>query len=484
MHKYKKELYRLSTIKPVWNNSCSLTKARLDDVFRDCFGYSSQVNPELYKGWFIPKSNRKYRGTNKFSKMKGPVKRPDNYHNNLFFQRFINTQDKDGYYHRYQLYYADCSDTNRILGGIGIKSRRINAPLSHSAVDQTFLDVSKILSSKQIFALINVCRRLRLNLAQLDILIDAKDGKVYLVDIGPIVWINHFNNNGKTNNGKELYQKMTDVIKMMAQESYHYYRDVYANYKRGLVSVIVAVYNTEKYIANCLKSILNQSYQKIEIIVVNDRSTDRTAEVVQRLVDMYPNRIKYLENKENRGAYYSKNRGLEIARGELIAFQDADDLSDPERIRKQVDLIQKDNLEMSTCHFIRVSSTNDLLSSRRYAMITTLYRRSALDRLGFFDDSRIGADAEMIGRLLVSHGVGINPEKTIYEQLNVFANTNSLDFYRNINETLYTSYLLDTGLTKTVTMGNDKRRKYGKMFRRELLKIYRMEKSPYSDFKP
>jgi glycosyltransferase involved in cell wall biosynthesis len=98
------------------------------------------------------------------------------------------------------------------------------------------------------------------------------------------------------------------------------------------VSVIVPVYNSEAYIASCLRSVLQQDLRDIEVIVVDDGSTDRTPECVQALAD---ERVRYIV-QANSGSAVARNRGLDEARGEFIAFCDSDDLWAPRRLAQQV----------------------------------------------------------------------------------------------------------------------------------------------------
>ena len=89
------------------------------------------------------------------------------------------------------------------------------------------------------------------------------------------------------------------------------------------VSVIIPVYNSEKYIGTCLDSIINQTLQEIEIICVNDGSTDRTSEILQFYREK-DSRIKIIE-QENAGAGAARNYGLRNSSGEYLSFLDADD---------------------------------------------------------------------------------------------------------------------------------------------------------------
>ncbi|PJJ58991.1 glycosyltransferase family 2 protein [Hymenobacter chitinivorans] len=99
------------------------------------------------------------------------------------------------------------------------------------------------------------------------------------------------------------------------------------------VSVLVPVYNVEAYIQETLRSLLRQTYQDFEIVVVNDRSTDRTAE---RIAELNDPRIRLVTNKVNLGRAGTDNYGMTLVRGELVAKMDGDDLCHPERLARQV----------------------------------------------------------------------------------------------------------------------------------------------------
>ena len=100
-----------------------------------------------------------------------------------------------------------------------------------------------------------------------------------------------------------------------------------------LVSVLMPAYNAEKYIAQAIESILGQTYDDFEFIIINDSSKDRTEEIILSYKDP---RIVYLKNEQNLGVALTLNRGLAVAKGEFIARMDADDISLPERLEKQV----------------------------------------------------------------------------------------------------------------------------------------------------
>lgn len=101
---------------------------------------------------------------------------------------------------------------------------------------------------------------------------------------------------------------------------------------RGLVTVIIAAYDAQRWVAQCLQSVLAQTYSSCDVIVVDDGSTDDTAAIVQQCRDR---RVRLIR-QENQGQAAATARALEDARGEFIAFLDADDLWKPDKVEKQV----------------------------------------------------------------------------------------------------------------------------------------------------
>ncbi len=99
------------------------------------------------------------------------------------------------------------------------------------------------------------------------------------------------------------------------------------------VSVIVPAYNSEKYINKCLDSLVNQTLKEIEIVVINDGSTDKTSAILNSYLTKYPLKIKVI-NQENQGIAEARNRGIELASGRTIAFLDSDDFVDLEMYEK------------------------------------------------------------------------------------------------------------------------------------------------------
>ena len=111
------------------------------------------------------------------------------------------------------------------------------------------------------------------------------------------------------------------------------------------VSVIVPAYNVEKYLAECLDSLINQTLEDIEIIVINDGSTDCTLQILEEYAAK-DRRIKII-NQENAGQSVARNRGIDAAVGEYVAFVDADDWVDLDFFRKLYDAAKKENADVA-----------------------------------------------------------------------------------------------------------------------------------------
>lgn len=117
------------------------------------------------------------------------------------------------------------------------------------------------------------------------------------------------------------------------------------------VSVIVPVYNVEKYLERCLNSLINQTLQNIEIIIVNDGTKDNSEEIIKKFIEKYPQKIVYLK-KENGGLSDARNYGMPYAKGEYIAFLDSDDYVEKDIYKEMYELAKKENSDMVECDFL------------------------------------------------------------------------------------------------------------------------------------
>lgn len=131
---------------------------------------------------------------------------------------------------------------------------------------------------------------------------------------------------------------------------------------RPLVSIVIPCYNSSKFVAETIDSVLNQSYKNIELIVVNDGSTDNSLSIIQQFTD---NRIQLI-SKENAGVSAARNSGFKKAKGEFIMFLDADDLIDSSFVEKAVITFQQNTkVDFITTNIINIDENSELLEKKQ-----------------------------------------------------------------------------------------------------------------------
>ncbi|MCL4551930.1 MAG: glycosyltransferase [Candidatus Marsarchaeota archaeon] len=165
------------------------------------------------------------------------------------------------------------------------------------------------------------------------------------------------------------------------------------------VSVIIPAYNCQRFIEETIESVFSQTYSDYEIIVVDDGSSDNTKDILQR----YSDRVTYVY-QENGGVSAARNRALALSRGEFIAFLDHDDLWIPEKLERQVSVLDSSpsaGLVYSDCYYIDANGSiigkyTDYIEAFRgnvfrqlficdfIPFLTVLARRSAIDAVGYF----------------------------------------------------------------------------------------------------
>lgn len=118
-----------------------------------------------------------------------------------------------------------------------------------------------------------------------------------------------------------------------------------------MISVIIPVHNDAKYIKECILSVVNQSYKNIEIIVVNDHSSDNSIDIIKQIND---NRIKIF-NSNNYGVSYARNLGIKKAKGDYLCFLDADDYWNLKKLESQIEFIMKNNYEFIFSNYMFVN---------------------------------------------------------------------------------------------------------------------------------
>ncbi|MBK9639445.1 MAG: glycosyltransferase family 2 protein [Bacteroidetes bacterium] len=196
------------------------------------------------------------------------------------------------------------------------------------------------------------------------------------------------------------------------------------------ISVIIPCYNVEKYIEEGLLSVLNQTHPAKEIICIDDSSTDDTIKIIRNLQEKFPNKIFLYLNEKNRGATYTRNRGLAIAKGDFIQFFDADDILLPEKFEHQIKIIsecnytpdiivndfQRKNLDGSfeTISFPAEDAWCGLLEGRLGVTTSNLYRRENVIAVrGWTEELLSSQEYDLMFRMLVAGSLVLYDTKII-----------------------------------------------------------------------
>lgn len=125
------------------------------------------------------------------------------------------------------------------------------------------------------------------------------------------------------------------------------------------ISVIVPVYNVENYLEKCLNSLVNQTLQEIEILVINDGSTDNSQKIIDEFQEKFPQKIKVF-TKENGGLSDARNFGIDRAIGEFLAFVDSDDYVSENMLQEMYDLAIKNQAELVICNLQKVDENGNV----------------------------------------------------------------------------------------------------------------------------
>lgn len=185
------------------------------------------------------------------------------------------------------------------------------------------------------------------------------------------------------------------------------------------VSIVVPIYNVRDYVKRCIESTLNQDYQNIEVILINDGSTDDSLEIINEVAQENENVFVY--SQENQGLSSTRNRGVKVSTGDALFFLDSDDWIEPQTISTLVNNMVSENVDISICginqitgeDIIKKGSTSKTILTGKEAIISyyykkydmepmvwnKLYRRELFDRV-LFEDGLIHEDKYFTPKIL------------------------------------------------------------------------------------
>ena len=159
------------------------------------------------------------------------------------------------------------------------------------------------------------------------------------------------------------------------------------------LSIIIPVYNSEKFLDKCLASIINQTYKNLEIIIINDGSTDNSKKIIDKYLKKYKKYIKYIE-QENSGQAHARNVGLKSASGDLITFVDSDDYILPTMYEDMINILKEKDVDMVMCDVslekegkktVYSATTFDNIYSCPVSLWNKIFKRKILNNISFIE---------------------------------------------------------------------------------------------------
>ncbi|MCG3164385.1 MAG: hypothetical protein POELPBGB_00139 [Bacteroidia bacterium] len=271
--------------------------------------------------------------------------------------------------------------------------------------------------------------------------------------------------------------------------------------QQPLVSIVMPAYNAEKYIAASVQSILTQTYENFELLIADDCSTDLTKTILSNFSD---SRISFHHNDNNQGYLKTCNKLFSLCKGDLVTFQDADDISVADRIQKQVNEFLKDKeLGICTSNSVMIDSNGKKIMSRKWAIdyekfrtdadyeallcgATIMLKNDLLQEIGLYHEyfNRLGGeDYEWFFRAVCKgKGIHLNDELYYYRIHNSAVKVNNTsprtiyihDIIKEIRarNILHNEYLLDGKHDAELKALEEK---FEKEFRDEPSKVFRIK---------
>lgn len=249
------------------------------------------------------------------------------------------------------------------------------------------------------------------------------------------------------------------------------------------VSVIMSVYNGEKYIREAIESILKQTFNDFEFIIIDDGSSDNTLGIIKSYQDT---RIKIIKNDANLGVSLSKNRGFDIASGEYIAIMDADDISYPARFEKEVLFLDNNkNIGLVGTYYVIIDGDDRLiervtppidsivlkegmLEKNQLGHGTIMFRRECLTRVGQYrEEFKSSLDYDFLLRFTEKYDVSTIPEVLYAWRLNL----HSITISKRINQEIFSSLAIKLA-TQRRTVGIDDLQTFDKTYKDNYIKLY------------
>jgi glycosyltransferase involved in cell wall biosynthesis len=205
---------------------------------------------------------------------------------------------------------------------------------------------------------------------------------------------------------------------------YRFFRSSWSQSDTRLVSVVVATRNNGRTLRASLQSLLDQTLKNIEIVVVDDASTDEAPAILAEIQAQDP-RVRVIRNTAHLGTGASRNIGMRHARGDYLTFQDGDDFSNPSRLERQLRALKEHpSKKFVTCNYVRIDENRQRLEINNKRVmscnISMMFpREEVIEKVGFFIEQNVSEDADFYERLKIYFGPDSELVlfRTLYEAL-------------------------------------------------------------------
>ncbi len=230
------------------------------------------------------------------------------------------------------------------------------------------------------------------------------------------------------------------------------------------VSIITPVFNSENYLEETINSVLNQTYQNWELIIIDDCSTDNSVDIINKFLKN-DSRIKFISLNKNSGVASARNSGIEVAKGRFIAFLDSDDIWDENKLEYQLSLMIKNDYALTYTAYRKINNENnviakhipvketglrykDLLKHNEIGFLSAIYDSDKIGKQNFLNQGhedysfwlnilKKGFTAWGINKVLASYrvhsnGISSNKLKAITFTWNIYRNVEKLSLFDSI----------------------------------------------------
>lgn len=264
------------------------------------------------------------------------------------------------------------------------------------------------------------------------------------------------------------------------------------NLENNLISIIIPIYNSEKYLPRCIESVINQDYKNIETILINDGSIDNSEKICNKYV-LNDNRIKLI-NTSNNGQSSARNKGIKTSKGEFIFFIDSDDYIENNALGSLIKDYEKNETDLIIGDFRKINEKNAFINSGHERFFLDSKLLTQKDTLSYVEEylkkpNRFPLFVYSWGRLFKS---------SIIKKNNIFFNTGISTFedvafnfdylkYSNrisfVNNPIYDHQIYDNYSSATMTIGNNPKKLFGYKYALKKVRDYLENQNCNTDIK-